>query len=144
MDLERARRQWEQAFESNVALTAKLTRLLRTDEAPEWVEARQRLEAAGVSVDGAVLTSLHSSGRHSTGGIVATPEGRVFDFDVVYGYDRDGRPLEKGIGWIASWDDVTDRATVNETWKLPSIYLEAVLIARRLLDAEQEQSPPTG
>jgi hypothetical protein len=114
---------------------------LRTSDAPEWSEVRERLEAEGVKVSQAILASWHSSGSRSSGGIVGTPDGRVFDFDVVYGYDRSGRAVDKHVGWLQSWDERTAHARITERWKLPNIYLQAVIMARRLLEDDVPEPP---
>lgn len=134
MDLEQAREEWERALEADLITAAKLTHMLRSSEAPEWTDARLRLEAEGVEVDQAALATWHSSGRHSSSGLIGTPEGRVFDFDVVYDYDSAGRPVEKGLGWIETWDERTDKAKIVEKWNLPNLYLTAVIVARRLAE----------
>lgn len=139
MDLERARREWEQSFESRLRTAVILTSTLRDSNGAEWVDARERLKGEGVDVQKAAMALLHTSGEHSDTAVVATPEGRVFVFDILYDYGPSGERLEEGVRCTGRWKEVTEKAKFTERWKLPNVYLEAVLLARRLHETKPDR-----
>jgi len=123
----------------NVATTVRLTPTLRTSSDPEWEDARRRLRAVGVDIESSVLTDVHPSGAYRSTAIVATPEGRVFVFDLLFKYGPASERLENGVRVVDQWKEVTEHAEIVEKWQLPNLYLQAVLIARRLAETESGQ-----
>lgn len=129
----------EPAFEISareMEYVAERTTMLRESDTPEWRDARRRLESEGVAINQAVLAFWHGGGARTSTAVVATPDGRVFVFDVTYGFDANGRPLEDGVGRVERWEESTDKARMVEEWNVPDTYLEAVIKARRLHDTE--------
>lgn len=108
------------------------TRLLRTADAPQWREARSRLLEAGVSVEDAVIAELVSAGKDSVGCLAVSKDERVFSFTVIFGFDRDGRPLPNGEGRVGKWLEVpAERVRLTDAG-VPNSWLRAVVLAHEL------------
>jgi hypothetical protein len=61
---------------------------------------------------------------------IATREERVFNFCVVYDYDPDGQPLEKGEGWISTWKEIPSQDIGLTPSGYPNSWAYATIIAR--------------
>ena len=85
---------------------AQMTEDLRTSTKAQWRDARERLAAAGVAPEDAVLADWRAEGQHTMWGTIATRDMRLFAFGVTYHYSESGEPLEEGVGWIQGWREV--------------------------------------
>jgi hypothetical protein len=112
------------------------TRHLRDSSKPQWVEARQRLEASGISPRDAVLSSWEAEGEGLMCGVVGLRDGRVINFCVRYGLDRSRQPLEKGIGWITSWTEIPEEEVGLTSSGHPNAWAEDRIIAREVFNLE--------
>ena len=121
--------QW-QASESRLKRAIEKGNQLRTSTKPHWVDARQRLEAAGISLEDVVLAEWRPDSAHFMTGLIVTRDGRVIDFDVTYDYDESKQPLPKGVGWISSWEEVAPELVRFTSGGHPNTYAQAVQVAQ--------------
>jgi hypothetical protein len=115
---------------------------LRTSTKPHWEDARRRLAQAGVQADGAVLAAWHSGGPHAGAGIIATEDRRVFSMRVRFDYDRDGRPVARGQGWITRWDEIPAEEITPTSQGYPNSWMQAVMVAEEVF--KRERRPTAG
>ncbi len=105
---------------------------------PQWVDVRQRLAALGIAAKDVVLAEWEAEGEHLMCGMIGTDDGRVFNFCVTYDYDKDGRPLEKGVGWVSSWKEIAAEEIRLTSSGYPNSWLQAAIVARLILEGERE------
>lgn len=117
------------------------TEVLRADQRPQWCEVRQRLIDEGLAPEDAVLAWWNTEGQNLMGGIMGTRDGRVFDFLVTYGYDRDGRQIAEDVGWLNSWKEITPERIELTSSGLPNSWLQAATISQIVLESESNSRP---
>jgi hypothetical protein len=102
---------------------------------------RQRLIDEGLAPEDAVLAWWNTEGQNLMGGIMGTRDGRVFDFLVTYGYDRDGRQIAEDVGWLNSWKEITPERIELTSSGLPNSWLQAATISQIVLESESNSRP---
>lgn len=108
------------------------TQKLRTSVEPQWREIRSRLLAAGVRPEDAVLADEVSAGRHALSCLAISRDERVFAFNLIFGYGRDGEPLPKGHARIGKWNEIpSERVRLTEEG-VPNSRLRGVFIAHEV------------
>ena len=111
---------------SNVAELS--THLLRTDEGPLWSRLRKLLDERGLDPNSVALADLLPDDTDMEFGIIVTPEGDVYEFDLVYG--NGDLEEQAASATIADWRDVT-------AWWRDAPHRAEIDAALRLLGKEE-------
>ncbi len=117
------------------------TEKLRLSDDLHWQDVRSRLLQAGIRSEDAVLADKVSAGRHSLDCVAVSRDERVFSFNMIFGYNRNGNPLPKGQGWVGRWQEIPHERVRLTDDGVPNSWLRAVIIARELI--ADERVPPT-
>ncbi|HEX2296181.1 MAG TPA: hypothetical protein VHN37_12850 [Actinomycetota bacterium] len=126
--------QW-QPSPANVEYLIAKTAELRNDDRPQWREVRERLAQLGLRPEDAALGEWENGGVHSWLGLIGTRHDRLFLFGVTFGFDRHGRPAERGSGWVHRWEEVPRDEIRDFAPGLPNGWSQAARIAKLILEA---------
>ena len=103
----------------------RCTHELRTSPSLRWQRFRDRLESEGIAPIDAAISFLGPDGSYRDSGIVATRDGRVFEFDLSFTPgDRD--------------DSEVERLEELPEQKLVGFYAKAAALARELIQGDSQ------
>ena len=103
-------------------VVADKTDLLRHGDDPMHLRIRHLLGERGIDVQSSLVANFMPEDQYLSSGIVATPDGRVYEFEFSYR----GRPV--GEGTFSAWRDLTD--TFASHPRAPSIAAALAMLQR--------------
>jgi hypothetical protein len=111
------------------SVAALSTDLLRTGSEPSWVRWRELLREKGLDPTAIILADMYPDDPGMEFGIVVVPEGRVYEFDFIYG--KGDLRTSAATSTIWNWRDR------SHDWREGG-HQKAVEAGFRLLEAESE------